>query len=215
MKKLILPLLMASVVISAVSCQKEAALEPENTEKTPSGFVRWSFTADMPETKTTLDLDAGSVTWEAGDVITLYYLDGDNAPKSVEATTETGGANATFTADIPEDLCHGGIPGAFDIVGLLHVLEETLVLDLPGECHRGEQRPVPPEHSPTTAVKNSPSLAAGWTARSKVRTSWRPIPPLQPRVSPSSMPSASLPWHFRQVALLVTMKPTTPSRPSA
>ncbi len=102
MKKLILPLLMASVVISAVSCQKEAALEPENTEKTPSGFVRWSFTADMPETKTTLDLDAGSVTWEAGDVITLYYLDGDNAPKSVEATTETGGANATFTADIPE-----------------------------------------------------------------------------------------------------------------
>lgn len=102
MKKLILHLLMASVVISAVSCQKEAALEPENTEKTPSGFVRWSFTADMPETKTTLDLGVGSVTWEAGDVITLYYLDGDNAPKSVEATTETGGANATFTADIPE-----------------------------------------------------------------------------------------------------------------
>ena len=102
MKKLILPLLMASVVISAVSCQKEAALEPENTEKTPSGFVRWSFTADMPETKTTLDLGVGSVTWEAGDVITLYYLDDDNAPKSVEATTETGGANATFTADIPE-----------------------------------------------------------------------------------------------------------------
>lgn len=101
MKQLIYSIMVAATVITAASCQKEAAIEPENTGKTASEVVRWSFTADMPETKTTLDLDAGSVTWEAGDVITLYYLDGTNTPKSVEATTEAGGANATFTAEIP------------------------------------------------------------------------------------------------------------------
>ncbi len=101
MKQLIYSIMVAATVITAASCQKEAAIEPENTGKTASEVVRWSFTADMPETKTTLDLDAGSVTWEAGDVITLYYLDGTNTPKSVEATTEAGGANATFAAEIP------------------------------------------------------------------------------------------------------------------
>lgn len=100
MKQLIYSIMVAATVIIAASCQKEAAIKPENTEKTASDVVRWSFTADMPETKTTL-LDAGSVTWEAGDVITLYYLDGTNTPKSVEATTKAGGANATFTASIP------------------------------------------------------------------------------------------------------------------
>ncbi len=102
MKKLIYPIMMAAAVIAAVSCEKEAAIETENTQEASSELVQWSFTADMPQTKTTL-APAGSVTWDAEDEIAIWYLDGTNAPKSVIAKTETGGANATFTASIPAE----------------------------------------------------------------------------------------------------------------
>lgn len=102
MKKLIYSIMMAAAVIAAVSCEKEAAIETENTQEASSELVQWSFTADMPQTKTTL-APAGSVTWDAEDEIALWYLDGTNAPKSVIAKTETGGANATFTASIPAE----------------------------------------------------------------------------------------------------------------
>ena len=106
MKKLIYPIMMAAAVIVAVSCEKETSIESEIAENSNSEFVQWTFTAGMPETKTSLGTPSAgkvSVTWDADDVIRLWYLDGSNTPKSVDATTAAGGANATFTANIPAE----------------------------------------------------------------------------------------------------------------
>ena len=90
-----------------VSCNKIDELpQDEGTVnpgiEVPEGKVLVTFKADMaaptPEgdTKTTLESD-GTVLWEAGDEIEVWYLAADNTPKHFTATAATAGESADFS----------------------------------------------------------------------------------------------------------------------
>ena len=96
---------MATISLLA-SCGKEMQENQITTEPVESeeGYVKITFSAEYPalkvESKSTIAED-GSVAWNAGDEITLYYMEG-GIPAYVSATAITSGASAEFTASIPE-----------------------------------------------------------------------------------------------------------------
>lgn len=95
-----------------VSCNKIDELPEEEgsvspAAEVPEGKVLVSFKADMaaptPEgdTKTTLETN-GTVSWEAGDEIEVWYLDADNAPKHFTVTATSPGSSSDFTGTMDE-----------------------------------------------------------------------------------------------------------------
>lgn len=91
-----------AVVLCAVSCNKE--IEVEITAQNDVDLVEWTFEAQMPGTKTTIgDPQGGTadVSWEAGDEITLWYLNASNEPKSAVATAASAGTSTSFSAELP------------------------------------------------------------------------------------------------------------------
>ncbi len=108
MKKSLFYLLVAfAVVVNFVSCDKEQPTEGENpsgeTIITPGETVPFTFVANYPtpteSTRTDIAND-GKVSWEAGDVVTLYYVE-SGVPASTPATAIAAGASAEFSASIP------------------------------------------------------------------------------------------------------------------
>lgn len=94
----------ALAVIAAAACAKQSQepvkedvnIVPEEENSTIT------FTAEYPDTmgeKTTID-DTGAVAWEAGDQITIYYLD-NSVPSSTVATAQEAGKSVKFTASVP------------------------------------------------------------------------------------------------------------------
>ena len=90
-----------------VSCNKidehpqdEGKVNP--SVEAPDGKVFVTFNADMAvpapegETKTTVESD-GTVLWEVGDEIEVWYLDADNNPKHFTATAATAGESSKFS----------------------------------------------------------------------------------------------------------------------
>ena len=96
-----------AVVVNFVSCNKEQPTDGENPPEdviiTPGETVPFTFLANYPvpteDTRTDIAND-GKVSWEAGDVVTLYYVEG-GFPASTPATAIAGGASAEFSASIP------------------------------------------------------------------------------------------------------------------
>ena len=108
MKKSLFYLLVAfAVVVNFVSCDKEQPAEGENPPEdvivTPGETVPFTFLANYPipteDTRTDIAND-GKVSWEAGDVVTLYYVE-SGVPASTPATAIAAGASAEFSASIP------------------------------------------------------------------------------------------------------------------
>lgn len=102
-----------------VSCNKidehpqdEGKVNP--SVEAPDGKVLVTFNADMAvpapegETKTTVGSD-GTVLWEAGDEIEVWYLDADNTPKHFTATAATAGESSKFSGAMDE----GDAPSEF------------------------------------------------------------------------------------------------------
>lgn len=98
---------MATISLLA-SCGKEMHENQITTEPVESeeGYVKITFSAEYPalevESKSTIAED-GSVAWNAGDEITLYYMEG-GLPAYASATAITSGASAEFAASIPEGI---------------------------------------------------------------------------------------------------------------
>ena len=95
-----------------VSCNKIDELPEEVGSVSPAaevseGKVLVTFKADMavptPEgdTKTTLESD-GTVSWEAGDEIEVWYLDAENAPQHFTAFATSAGPSSDFTGTMDE-----------------------------------------------------------------------------------------------------------------
>ena len=95
-----------------VSCNKIDELPEEEgsvspAAEVPEGKVLVSFKADMavptPEgdTKTTLETN-GTVLWEAGDEIEVWYLAADNTPKHFTAFATSAGPSSDFTGTMDE-----------------------------------------------------------------------------------------------------------------
>ena len=94
-----------------VSCSKvnelsrdEESVHPGNGA--PEGKVLVSFQADMAVpvsegSKTTVESD-GTVRWEAGDEIGIWYLDASDNPKSFTAKAVSAGESSTFNGAIDE-----------------------------------------------------------------------------------------------------------------
>lgn len=95
-----------------VSCNKIDELPEEvgsvsPAAEVPEGKVLVTFKADMavptPEgdTKTTLESD-GTVSWEAGDAIEVWYLDAENVPQHFTAYAASAGPSSDFTGTMDE-----------------------------------------------------------------------------------------------------------------
>lgn len=94
-----------------VSCNKvdelsrnEESVNPGN--EAPAGKVLVSFQADMAVpvsegSKTTVESD-GTVLWEAGDEIEIWYLDASNNPKSFTAKAASAGKHSGFSGAMDE-----------------------------------------------------------------------------------------------------------------
>ena len=86
-----------SAAVLALSCAKELT---DNQEANYGEYKTVTF--ESVATKTTL-ADNGQVSWEAGDEISVYYLNAAGAAVEAVATAAEAGATATFTAQIPVD----------------------------------------------------------------------------------------------------------------
>ena len=101
MKK-VLFILIASVALFAVACEKD-----NNIEISESNLVEMSFTANAQETKTSITYDSSTnkypVVWSSNDKILVIAVDGENAKLSstvfdIEASG-VGSASATFKGE--------------------------------------------------------------------------------------------------------------------
>ena len=93
----------AAISALVVSCNKEVDTPDNNTGKVDQNLVSMTFKAAMegPATKTTLDVDDGSVAWAATDQVKFIW-ELDKTPNSaVSSNTEIDGDVATFTATVP------------------------------------------------------------------------------------------------------------------
>ena len=93
----------AAISALVVSCNKEVDTLDNNTGKVDQNLVSMTFKAAMegPATKTTLDVDDGSVAWAATDQVKFIW-ELDKTPNSaVSSNTEIDGDVATFTATVP------------------------------------------------------------------------------------------------------------------
>lgn len=113
MKKVFFSLLSASVMLFiVVACNKEQTTPegiPSNgqnipEEVSPAGeMISIQFTAEYPSlegvSKSTVT-DAGVVSWEKDDEVTLYFLEG-GTPSTATAVATTSGSCVIFSATIP------------------------------------------------------------------------------------------------------------------
>lgn len=91
-------ILFASVIVSmAASCTAEKALDPVRTS-----FVKYDFEATAGDviTKTSLGADQKTVSWTAGDQISVFSLDADTPANNLFALKE--GETAKFSGEIEE-----------------------------------------------------------------------------------------------------------------
>ena len=89
-----------SAALVAMSCAKELT---DNQEAAGNDNVVYkTITFESVATKTTLDETTGAVAWEEGDQISIYYIDAEGKAAEAVATTQSAGASAVFTAQIPE-----------------------------------------------------------------------------------------------------------------
>lgn len=85
-----------SAAILAISCEKEII----DTQKPVDDTEYKTITFESVITKTTLDED-GTVKWEEGDEISIYYIKDNKAVGPYSAIADASGTTATFTAEIP------------------------------------------------------------------------------------------------------------------
>jgi len=85
-----------SAAILAISCEKEII----DTQKPVDDTEYKTITFESVITKTTLDED-GTVKWEEGDEISIYYIKDNKAVGPYSAIADASGITATFTAEIP------------------------------------------------------------------------------------------------------------------
>lgn len=96
MKKLIITL---SAVLAAVSCAEELA----ETQNPVENIEYRTVTFESIATKTTIS-DNGTVEWEEGDEISIYYVKSDGASiGEATAVAQTAGTTSKFTAQIPAE----------------------------------------------------------------------------------------------------------------
>ena len=92
--------IMAAMAAAFISCEMEPANPETPIESVPEGYVEVKFSGICTKTTAT---ENGTVSWEANDVVSIYYLDSENKPKSVTAKAESAGASTTFTAFVPQE----------------------------------------------------------------------------------------------------------------
>ena len=89
-----------SAALVAMSCAKELT---DNQEAAGNDNVVYkTITFESLATKTTLDETTGAVAWEEGDQFSIYYINAEGKAAEAVATTQSAGASAVFTAQIPE-----------------------------------------------------------------------------------------------------------------
>lgn len=114
-------LVIATVAMASVSCQKETLKEAAQT----TGMVTFSFTADLQQPKTTLtttDDAAFAAAWKVGDKMTLFYTDkiAEDGTKQVEAVYGDG----KFTFEVPAEVA--GRTASWDYRALYEGVEASL-----------------------------------------------------------------------------------------
>ena len=92
--------IMAAMAAAFISCEMEPANPETPIESVPEGYVEVKFSAVCTKTTAT---ENGTVSWEADDAVSIYYLDSENNPKSVTAKAEAAGGSTTFTAFVPQE----------------------------------------------------------------------------------------------------------------
>ena len=92
--------ILMSAALVAMSCAKELT---DNQEAAGNDNVVYkTITFESVATKTTLDETTGAVAWEEGDQFSIYYINAEGKAAEAVATTQSAGASAVFTAQIPE-----------------------------------------------------------------------------------------------------------------
>lgn len=108
MKRNLIIMALASVLMMPVSCTKEMEAPQEPSANHEFDLVEMTFDAvtEGGKTKTTIDLSDGSVTWTAGDAVKFVWElakeDGSSVSEGLaegDITKET----ASFTAEVPSD----------------------------------------------------------------------------------------------------------------
>ena len=91
---------MAALAAAFTSCEMEPVNPGTPVDSVPEGYVEVKFSGICTKTTAT---ENGTVSWEANDVVSIYYLDSENNPKSVTAKAESAGGSTTFTAFVPQE----------------------------------------------------------------------------------------------------------------
>lgn len=92
--------IMAAMAAAFTSCEMEPVNPETPVDSVPEGYVEVKFSGICTKTTAT---ENGTVSWEANDVVSIYYLDSENNPKSVTAKAESAGGSTTFTAFVPQE----------------------------------------------------------------------------------------------------------------
>ena len=92
--------IMAALAAAFTSCEMEPVNPETPVDSVPEGYVEVKFSGICTKTTAT---ENGTVSWEANDVVSIYYLDSENNPKSVTAKAESAGGSTTFTAFVPQE----------------------------------------------------------------------------------------------------------------
>ena len=92
--------IMAALAAAFTSCEMEPVNLETPVDSVPEGYVEVKFSGICTKTTAT---ENGTVSWEANDVVSIYYLDSENNPKSVTAKAESAGGSTTFTAFVPQE----------------------------------------------------------------------------------------------------------------
>ena len=87
----------AALALLLAACGNEEIIE--NNESGSTGKVHMTFTAGMPQTRTSLGEDGHAVNWTQGDLVAIY--DGTETICKFEAT-EVEGSTATLEGEAAE-----------------------------------------------------------------------------------------------------------------
>lgn len=106
MKSIVKFLITLVAVAFFASCNKDVL--DNNEVSVPAGKHEVSLTVNSKETRVAIDDVSGDLAWEAGDVITVKYSNGQDYEFQMKGGVSTG--TATFKGYIPEDVYNNCVP---------------------------------------------------------------------------------------------------------
>ena len=131
----------AALALLLAACGNEEIIE--NNESGSTGKVHMTFTAGMPQTRTSLGEDGHAVNWTQGDLVAIY--DGTETICKFEAT-EVSGSTATLEGEAKvTDTYTAFYPYTddgtltLDNTAITFTLPATQTALRPGQVHRGRR----------------------------------------------------------------------------